>query len=53
MVPTALAQGSQSADVEAEVVYVGQGREADYAGKDVKGKIVLGSGSVGAVFGGA
>jgi aminopeptidase YwaD len=53
MVPTALAQGSKSADVEAEVVYVGSGREADYAGKDVKGKIVLGSGSVGSVFGGA
>ena len=53
MVPTALAQGSKSIDVEAEVVYVGPGREADYAGRDVKGKIVLGSGSVGSVFGGA
>jgi aminopeptidase YwaD len=53
MVPTALAQGSKSIDVEAEVVYVGQGRESDYAGKDVKGKIVLGSGSVGSVFNGA
>jgi Peptidase family M28 len=50
MVPTALAQGSASADVEAEVVYVGPGREADYAGKDVTGKIVLGSGPVGGVF---
>jgi hypothetical protein len=50
MVPTALAQGSTSGDVETEVVYVGQGREADYAGKDVKGKIVLGSGSVGGLF---
>jgi hypothetical protein len=50
MVPTAVAQGSTTADVEAEVVYVGQGREADYAGKDVKGKIVLGSGGVGGVF---
>jgi hypothetical protein len=50
MVPTALAQGSMNADVETEVVYVGQGREADYAGKDVKGKIVLGSGSVGQAF---
>ena len=50
MVPTSLAQGSTSADVETEVVYVGQGREADYAGKDVKGKIVLGSGSVGGLF---
>ena len=53
MVPTALAQGSSSADVEAEVVYVGPGREADYAGKDVTDKIVLGSGSVGSVFSGA
>ncbi len=50
MVPAALARGSTSADVEAEVVYVGAGREADYAGKDVTGKIVLGSGSVGQVF---
>ncbi len=50
MVPTALAQGSQNADVETELVYVGQGREADYAGKDVKGKVVLGSGSVGQAF---
>ena len=50
MVPTALAQGSMNADVEAELVYVGQGRETDYQGKDVKGKIVLGSGSVGQAF---
>jgi aminopeptidase YwaD len=50
MVPTALAQGSTSADVDAEVVYVGQGREADYAGRDVAGKIVLGNASVGTVF---
>jgi len=49
-VATSLASGSMNADVEAEVVYVGAGREADYAGKDVAGKIVLGSGSVGAVF---
>jgi aminopeptidase YwaD len=53
MVPASLAQGSRNADVEAELVYVGQGREADYTGKDVKGKIVLGSGSVGGVFGSA
>jgi hypothetical protein len=52
-VPSSLASGSMNADVEAELVYVGAGREADYAGKDVAGKIVLGSGSVGAVFGGA
>jgi len=52
-VPSSLASGSMNTDVEAEVVYVGAGREADYAGKDVTGKIVLGSGSVSAVFGGA
>jgi hypothetical protein len=50
-VASSLASGSMNADVEAEVVFVGAGREADYAGKDVTGKIVLGSGSVGAVFG--
>jgi len=49
-VPTALAKGSLSADVEAEVVYVGAGREADYAGKDVTGKIVLGNTGVGQLF---
>ncbi len=49
MVPTALAPGSKSADVEAEVVYVGAGRQPDYDGKDVKGKIVLGSVSVGSL----
>lgn len=49
-VPTALAKGSLSADVEAEVVYVGAGREADYAGKDVTGKIVLGNAGVGQIF---
>jgi aminopeptidase YwaD len=52
-VPTSLAQGSLNADVEADVVYVGAGREADFAGKDVAGKIVLGSGMVGSVFNGA
>jgi hypothetical protein len=49
-VASSLASGSMSADVETEVVYVGAGREADYAGKDVNGKIVLGSGSVSTVF---
>jgi len=49
-VPTALAKGSLSADVESEVVYVGAGREADYAGKEVAGKIVLGDAGVGTVF---
>jgi hypothetical protein len=49
MVPTALAPGSRSADVEAEVVYVGAGKDPDYAGKDVKGKLVLGTASVGSL----
>jgi hypothetical protein len=49
-VPTALAKGSLSGDVEAEVVYVGAGREADYAGKDVADKIVFGDTGVGTVF---
>ncbi len=44
-----LAEDSESADVTAELVDVGAGtREADYAGKNVKGKIVLVSGSPGA-----
>ena len=48
-IPTTLATGSRSGDVTAELVYVGRGdSEADYAGKDVKGKIVLSSGAVGA-----
>ncbi len=50
MVPASLAGGSKSADVEAEVVYVGRGRPEDYAGKDVAGKIVLGNTSVGRLF---
>ena len=41
-IPVALAQDSESADVVAELADVGNGdTEADYAGKDVKGKIVL------------
>ena len=50
MVPAALASGSTNAEVETGVVYVGAAREADFAGKEVKGKIVLGNASVGAVF---
>ena len=46
--PVVLAEDSESADVTADLVDVGDGStEADYAGKDVKGKIVL----VGAVAG--
>jgi aminopeptidase YwaD len=40
--PIVLAEDSESADVTAELVDVGEGtKESDYAGKDVKGKIVL------------
>jgi aminopeptidase YwaD len=40
--PVVLAEDSESADVTADLVDVGDGtKEADYAGKDVKGKIVL------------
>jgi aminopeptidase YwaD len=48
--PVVLAEDSESADVTAELLDVGAGTsEADYAGKDVKGKIVLVSASPGAV----
>ena len=50
IVPEAIASGSKDADVTAEVVYVGAGRSEDYKGKNVKGKIVMGSGSVGGLF---
>lgn len=36
--------------VEAEVVDVGAGRPEDFAGRDVKGKIVLAEGRIGAVY---
>ena len=40
--PVALAEDSESADVTADLVDVGQGtRDSDYAGKDVRGKLVL------------
>ena len=42
-----LVPGSRSADVTAELIYVGRGdRESDYAGKTVGGRIVLVSGPV-------
>lgn len=48
--PMSLAQDSASADVTAELVDVGSGtREQDYAGKEVRGKIVLASAQPGAV----
>lgn len=40
--PLTLAQDSDSADVTAELIDIGAGTEAgDYAGKDIRGKIVL------------
>jgi aminopeptidase YwaD len=48
--PIVLAEDSESADVTAELVDEGAGtKESDYAGKDVKGKIVLVSAQPGAV----
>jgi aminopeptidase YwaD len=48
--PVVLAEDSESADVTAELVDVGEGtKESDYAGKDVKGRIILVSASPGAV----
>ena len=45
-VAVSIASGSESGDVTADLVDVGSGgRAEDYAGKDVKGKIVLGSAS--------
>jgi len=48
--PIVLAEDSESAEVTAELVDVGEGtKESDYAGKDVKGKIVLVSAQPGMV----
>jgi hypothetical protein len=48
--PVVLAEDSESADVTADLVDVGEGtKESDYAGKDVQGKIVLVSAQPGAV----
>src|SRR6266849_2948968 len=48
--PIVLAEDSESAEVTAELVDVGEGtKEADYAGKNVKGKIVLVGAQPGAV----
>jgi aminopeptidase YwaD len=47
--PIVLAEDSESADVTADLVDVGGGtKESDYAGKEVKGKIVLASAQPGA-----
>jgi len=48
--PITLAQDSESGDVTADLVDVGEGTdESDYAGQDVRGKIVLTSSQPGAV----
>ena len=48
--PITLAEDSEGSDVTAELVDVGEGtKEGDYAGKDVKGKIVLAAAQPGAV----
>ncbi len=48
--PITLAEDSVSADVIATLVDVGEGsRESDYAGKDVKGKLVLAGAQPGAI----
>lgn len=48
--PIVLAEDSESADVTADLVDVGDGtREVDYAGKDVKGRIVLAAAQPGEV----
>jgi aminopeptidase YwaD len=50
--PVVLAEDSESADVEAELVDVGEGtEESDYKGEEIKGKIVLVSAQPGAVQG--
>ena len=49
-IPVTLAEDSESADVTADLVDVGNGTaESDYAGKDVRGKIVLAAAQPGAV----
>jgi aminopeptidase YwaD len=48
--PIVLAEDSESADVTADLADVGEGlKESDYAGKEVKGKIVLVSAQPGSV----
>src|SRR6266849_835202 len=48
--PVVLAEDSESAEVTADLIDVGEGtKESDYAGKNVKGKIVLVSAQPGAV----
>ncbi len=46
-----LASGSKNTDVEAELIWVEEGRKDDFEGIDVDGKIVVTSGSPGSVHG--
>ena len=49
-VPVSLAEDSESADVTADLIDVGNGTaESDYTGKDVRGKVVLAAAQPGAV----
>jgi aminopeptidase YwaD len=48
--PVVLAEDSESSDVTAELIDVGDGtQDSDYAGKDVRGKLVLSAAQPGAV----
>jgi hypothetical protein len=50
-VAVSVAANSQNGDVTGELLDVGLGtRASDYAGKDLKGKIAIGSGGVGQIF---
>ena len=50
-VAVSVAANSQNGDVTGELVDVGLGTRADdYAGKDLKGKVAIGSGGVGQIF---
>jgi hypothetical protein len=45
-----LVSGSQNADVEAELIWIGDGRPSDYKDLDVKGKIVVTNAGAGSVY---
>jgi len=45
-----LVSGSQDADVEAELIWIGEGRPAEYKDLDVKGKIVVTNAGAGSVY---
>lgn len=50
-IPACLADGSETEDITAELVYVGSGLDSsEYLNNEVEGKIVLASGSAGGVY---